>query len=221
MERRAVDTISEAGFGVLACGEVAELPPLRVAVEPRHESAWLRIRRTLMSGLWDIVKVALGIPVGILVGWFLWKHHWRHLTRQFSYATSYLHAMPPIAYLKTDCEHCSGLTLSIHPSLRGSSLNVLTVSKPPHCITVCPAAAPAFDQCRRRCSSPRRSHETTLPLGREICETCGSVGSAVSRTKGSFLIELALWLLFCAQTHLLYLEAVIALRRFADNVEGR
>lgn len=31
----------------------------------------------------------------------------------------------------------------------------------------------------------------------EICITCGSIGQAVTRTKGSFLIEVALWLGFC------------------------
>jgi hypothetical protein len=72
-----VDKISEAGFGILAIGEVAESPPLRIAVEPRHESAWSWIRRALVSGLWDVVKIALGVPVGILVGYFLWRHHWK------------------------------------------------------------------------------------------------------------------------------------------------
>lgn len=31
-----------------------------------------------------------------------------------------------------------------------------------------------------------------------LCENCGSIGSPVSRTKGSFWVEVALWLLFCA-----------------------
>jgi hypothetical protein len=31
-----------------------------------------------------------------------------------------------------------------------------------------------------------------------ICESCGSLASPVSRTKGSFAVEVALWILFCA-----------------------
>jgi hypothetical protein len=34
------------------------------------------------------------------------------------------------------------------------------------------------------------------PSGQEICETCGSVGFAVTQTKGSLLTELILWLFF-------------------------
>jgi hypothetical protein len=77
LDRYRVSEISEAGFGILSRGDVAEPAPLRISVEPHQEPLWLRIRRALVSGLWDVVKIALGIPVGILVGWFLWKHHWK------------------------------------------------------------------------------------------------------------------------------------------------
>lgn len=31
-----------------------------------------------------------------------------------------------------------------------------------------------------------------------VCASCGSVGVPVRKTRGSFVIELALWLIFCA-----------------------
>ena len=75
LDRCRVDDISEAGFGILALGDVAE--PAHVPVAVHHPPATFsqRLRRALVSGLWDVVKIALGIPVGILVGWFLWSHH--------------------------------------------------------------------------------------------------------------------------------------------------
>ena len=36
------------------------------------------------------------------------------------------------------------------------------------------------------------------PVFGAICDSCGTIGSPVSRTKGSFWVEVALWLLFCA-----------------------
>ena len=77
LDRCRVDKISDAGLGILARGELAKQPPLRVSVEHPPLPFWQRMRRTLLGGLWDVVKVALGVPVGILVGWFLWRHHWK------------------------------------------------------------------------------------------------------------------------------------------------
>lgn len=37
-----------------------------------------------------------------------------------------------------------------------------------------------------------------LPLHGQICERCGFVGHPTNYTQGSFLVELALWLMFCA-----------------------
>ena len=77
LDRYVVDKIAASGLGILAQGDVAEPDPLRVSVVPRQESAWLKIRRALVSGLWDVIKIALGVPVGIVVGYFLWKYHWK------------------------------------------------------------------------------------------------------------------------------------------------
>ncbi len=77
LDRHRVDTIAAAGLGMLSESDVAAPEPLRVAIEPRHESVWKKLRRALVSGLWDVVKIALGGVVGILVGYFLWKHHWK------------------------------------------------------------------------------------------------------------------------------------------------
>ena len=36
------------------------------------------------------------------------------------------------------------------------------------------------------------------PVFGAICNSCGTIGKPVNRVKGSFLVEVALWLLFCA-----------------------
>lgn len=77
LDRHVVNKICAAGLGILARGDVAEPDPLQISVVPRQESAFVKIRRVLMIGLWDVVKIALGGLVGILVGYFLWKHHWK------------------------------------------------------------------------------------------------------------------------------------------------
>jgi hypothetical protein len=77
LEKYRLESISSAGLGMLAENDVAEPEPLRVSLEPRHESVWVKLRRALVSGIWDVVKILLGIPVGIAVGYFLWKFHWK------------------------------------------------------------------------------------------------------------------------------------------------
>lgn len=43
-----------------------------------------------------------------------------------------------------------------------------------------------------------RERVNPTPPNTSICVSCGTLGRPVSRTKGSFLVEIALWLLFCA-----------------------
>ncbi len=76
LDRCRVDKVSESGFGILALGDVAEPAHVPVAVHNPPVPFSQRIRRALANGLWDVVKIALGVPVGILVGYFLWRHHW-------------------------------------------------------------------------------------------------------------------------------------------------
>ena len=47
LDRYYIENISPKGFSLLAHADVAEADPLRVAVEPRQESTWSRIRRVL------------------------------------------------------------------------------------------------------------------------------------------------------------------------------
>jgi hypothetical protein len=77
VDRYRVDAIAASGLGMLAEIDVAAPEPLRVAIEPRHESAWTKLRRALVSGVWDVIKIALGVPVGIAVGYLLWRFHWK------------------------------------------------------------------------------------------------------------------------------------------------
>lgn len=77
LDRCRVDSISESGFGILALGDVVEPAHVPVAVHHPPVPFLRRLRKALVSGLWDVVKIALGGVVGILVGWFLWRHKWK------------------------------------------------------------------------------------------------------------------------------------------------
>jgi len=70
LDQYRVDSLTPKGLGILALADVAEPSPLRVRVEPRHESIWSKIFRSTRSGLWDLVKIG----VGAVIGWFLKKH---------------------------------------------------------------------------------------------------------------------------------------------------
>lgn len=77
LDRYIVNKIDAVGLGILAQGDVAEPSPLQVSVLPQHLSFATRLRRALLSGAWNVVKIALGIPVGIVIGYFLAKHNWK------------------------------------------------------------------------------------------------------------------------------------------------
>jgi hypothetical protein len=74
LDRCRVNTISEAGLGILAMGDVAELPPLKISVVPHPVSVWSKIFQATRSGLWDIIKIVLGAFGGGLVTWYLTHH---------------------------------------------------------------------------------------------------------------------------------------------------
>jgi hypothetical protein len=74
LDRCRVNTISESGLGILAQGDVAELPPLKISVQKHQESAWSKIFQATRSGLWDIIKIALGALGGGAVTWYLTHH---------------------------------------------------------------------------------------------------------------------------------------------------
>ena len=65
LDRYRVETIDEAGHGVLSQSDVTD--SLRVTVEPPRRSVWSRIASALGTKLWDVVKVALGAVVGWLL----------------------------------------------------------------------------------------------------------------------------------------------------------
>jgi hypothetical protein len=70
LDRCRVNTISEAGLGILAMGDVAELPPLKISVVPHPVSFWSKILRATGSGLWDLIKM----PISAIVGYYVGKH---------------------------------------------------------------------------------------------------------------------------------------------------
>ena len=65
-----MDTISEAGLGILALGDVAEPDPLRVSVVPQHKSVWRRAFEATRTGVWDVIKIAFGA----VLGWYFKKY---------------------------------------------------------------------------------------------------------------------------------------------------
>jgi len=69
-----VDRITASGLGILARGDVAEMPPLRVTLEPGHQSVWSKIFRATRSGMWDLIKIAVGVLLGALITWYLKKY---------------------------------------------------------------------------------------------------------------------------------------------------
>jgi hypothetical protein len=69
LDRFAVREIAAPGLGILAQGDVADLPPLKVSVLKHQESAWINTLRVLGKGLWELVKIG----VGVALGWYLAK----------------------------------------------------------------------------------------------------------------------------------------------------
>lgn len=70
LDRFHIEGISDKGMALLAKAHVAEPDPLKIAVVPQHKSILLRIYEGTRSGLWDLIKVAVGAGIG----WFLKKH---------------------------------------------------------------------------------------------------------------------------------------------------
>jgi hypothetical protein len=74
LDRCRVNSISEAGLGILAMGHVAEPPPLKISVVPPPVSVLSKIFQATRSGLWDIIKIALGALAGGAVTLYLTHH---------------------------------------------------------------------------------------------------------------------------------------------------
>jgi hypothetical protein len=47
---------------------------LTISVQKHQESAWSKLFQATRSGLWDIIKIALGALGGGLVTWYLTHH---------------------------------------------------------------------------------------------------------------------------------------------------
>ena len=66
LDRYHITEILPKGFSILAQDFVAEPDPLRVAVVPPHRTVYQGIFEKTRSGLWDLIKIALGA----VLGWF-------------------------------------------------------------------------------------------------------------------------------------------------------
>lgn len=120
--------------------------------------------------------------------------------------------MAATAYLKTDCDHCSG-PIEFPVQMSGESVEC------PHCKQQ--TQLPEFPFAPQPALAPPPQPAPAMPpgfvpLGSEppvqpppvlapdwtpqdgyICETCGTDGYPVVEIQGSFIVELGLWLLFC------------------------
>jgi hypothetical protein len=47
---------------------------LTISVQKHQESAWSKLFQATRSGLWDIIKIALGALGGGIVTWYLTHH---------------------------------------------------------------------------------------------------------------------------------------------------
>ena len=74
LDRYRIDKLTAKAFGILSRAGHASAPLLRTSAQPPPGSVRSKILQALALGLWDLVKIALGIPVGIVIGWFLKKH---------------------------------------------------------------------------------------------------------------------------------------------------
>jgi hypothetical protein len=132
--------------------------------------------------------------------------------------------MASLAYLKTDCDHCNG-PIEFPTQLAGQSVAC------PHChaqtllpqfqpATAPPPTPPAPPTMVRSLLPPEDRRRPT-PQSGFICESCGTVGKSVWRTKGSFAVELALWLLFCAPGLIYSLWRLTSNERVCAGCAGR
>lgn len=65
-----IESLTDTALGLLSTASVQEPAPLKVTIEPKHESVWNRIFKKTRSGAWDLVKIALGA----VLGWWLKKY---------------------------------------------------------------------------------------------------------------------------------------------------
>jgi hypothetical protein len=70
LDTHRIYRILPAGMSILSQAYVAESPPLQVSVVPPHKSIWRRAFEGTRSGLWDLIKLA----IGAVIGWYLKKH---------------------------------------------------------------------------------------------------------------------------------------------------
>ena len=70
LDTHRIYKILPEGFAMLSQAHVAEPVPLQVTVVPAYKSIWRRVFERTRSGLWDVIKVA----VGAVIGWYLKKY---------------------------------------------------------------------------------------------------------------------------------------------------
>jgi hypothetical protein len=70
LDRYHIEKILPKGLAILADDALADPDPLLVTVVPQHKSIYRRIYEGTRSGLWDLIKIA----IGAVIGWFLKRH---------------------------------------------------------------------------------------------------------------------------------------------------
>lgn len=138
--------------------------------------------------------------------------------------------MPPTAHSRTDCENCSG-HIEYPPELAGQSIEcphcqqstalpLQLTPPPPEPRKFYPTPPVAAPPPLIRPTVPLRIRAQSSKVGK-ICETCGSVGSPVEHTKGSFSIELVLWLLLCVPGIIYSVWRLASREKVCGQCEGK
>lgn len=59
------------------------------------------------------------------------------------------------------------------------------------------SAPPVIEQSPHTTPAPSPTPSSSIPIGRFVCTSCGTVGNGISHTKGSIAIEIVCWLMLC------------------------
>lgn len=70
LDRYDISKILPGGWSILSQAYASEPEPVEVSIVPPHKSVSRRLYEATRSGLWDLIKLA----VGVLIGWCLNKH---------------------------------------------------------------------------------------------------------------------------------------------------
>lgn len=76
LDRYHVRQILPTGFATLTRAQ-AEESLAHINSRIQQPSQWSQIIRVVGAGLWDVLKIVLGVLGTTAAAWLIWKHHWK------------------------------------------------------------------------------------------------------------------------------------------------